>query len=138
MQKKLKIALALIIVGFLVVVIALFYSSSKKTPPPQNTTDSEVKTTVVTLREAAEVFYANHNNSYKGICAASIDDPSGVGKMLHSSNYPEGTDIICNSTAVAYAAEATLADNTSYWCVDSSGVSATTTKLIGTSTKCKI
>ncbi len=87
--------------------------------------DAKVKAQLSSLRGSAEIYYADQSpNSYTGMCAAAINDVSGVGQYLSATIYPAGVGApTCNSTATAYKVFAQLPFVGGYWCVDSGGSS---------------
>lgn len=102
--------------------------------------DAKVKSQLVGLRAAAEVYYDN-NNGYgtaTNSCGSGmfVDATSGMNQYTASGNYPNGTTLVCNTTGTAYAVQANLATSGQYWCVDSLGKSKLETSALGTSSVC--
>ncbi|HRH25591.1 MAG TPA: type II secretion system protein [Parcubacteria group bacterium] len=105
--------------------------------------DSKVKAQLATLRASAELYYDNNNSSYgavvamaapASVCAGSgtmfQDTTSGMANLTNNASaWPSGTLLSCQVTAtspVGYAVSANLSTAGTFWCVDSSGKSAST------------
>ena len=108
--------------------------------------DSKLQEQLNSIKNAAEIYYAT-NNSYgaatTGTCsgagtmwADSGTGSSGMGNLVSLSNYPSGTTMSCYAAvgsagvAAAYAVSASLSSASSYWCVDSTGMSTSTTAAV--------
>jgi len=106
--------------------------------------DSRIKQQLSGFRTAAEVYFTNQTpNSYApatNSCTAGgtiFTDTNAVdgnpGALIDSTNLPPNTTIVCGSSASAFAVKATLYGATSYWCVDSKGISKQVNGAIGSS-----
>lgn len=98
---------------------------------------------MTSIRENAEIYYITNGNY--GIttfsCALGMfgDTASGMANLTKSVNYPVGENtIICNSNATTktWAISDNLASSSTYWCVDSTGVSKQTSTFLASSTVC--
>jgi hypothetical protein len=95
--------------------------------------DASLKSTLNNLRAQAELYYDNNNSSYTNVCTSKEFDKSLMSLKSISSRKVETT---CNSSATAYAVQASMND-TMYYCVDSTGVAKNTTVRLGNATMCK-
>lgn len=88
--------------------------------------DAKVTAQLTEARAAAEVYYGNTGSygSTGSSCAAGMfsDVTSGMSKYTDATNYPANTTIHCQSDGTAYAIDASLNVSTTFWCVDSTGV----------------
>ncbi len=86
--------------------------------------DAKIKGQLSQLRSAAEIYYTNSGNSYDGLCAVGSGDTSGAYALLQGSNYPGAVAPACfDGTGTAWSASHAL--ETDFFCVDSTGVAAT-------------
>ncbi len=92
--------------------------------------DAKVKGQLSSLRGAIEIYANGNNNNYtacggSGACDGLMftNTTSGVSALITNGNYPNGTTVVCNSSASAWAVEANLSTSGQYWCVDSTGIS---------------
>jgi prepilin-type N-terminal cleavage/methylation domain-containing protein len=111
--------------------------------------DAKIKEQLSSIRNAAEVYYSGPGNygtnaaainnigiTGTAVCAGAsslfADTASGMASLVNAANYPSGTTLNCNSTALgtAYAVSASL--STGFWCVDSTGASKATTAAVAT------
>lgn len=82
-------------------------------------------------RAAAEIYYSNNgtygtlDNSTACNSAVYSDSNSGMSQYTDLNNYPSSTVLLCDSNGTNYALRA--AYNGKYFCVDSAGVSTTST-----------
>ncbi len=104
--------------------------------------DAKIKAQLSGLRAAAEIYY-DSNSGYgtaSNACTSGMfaDTASGMVNYTTYTNYPSyaATDIVCNSSATAYAVQGALKGTTGYWCVDSLGKSKSETAALGTNTFC--
>ena len=91
--------------------------------------DAAIQSDLNAIRTQAEIFYGN-GNTYDLVCGDTTVD-----RAFDSANSANGTGAAyCNDDASAYAVSAQLVSDTAkWWCVDSSGVSTSTTgNTIGT------
>ncbi len=111
--------------------------------------DAKVKGQLFNLRTAMEIYYnsAAGNGKYGSNAAQVNATCSGAGAagtgfvdskvapLVDSNNYPTGSSPVCNmganGSAWAVSADLTAAGGP-YWCVDSTGISATTSTQIAT------
>ena len=87
--------------------------------------DVAIKSNLDNARAAASLYYDNNNQVYTGVCTS----PTGIAPLISgaiSSGSPSTP--VCNESTNAWALEAQLKANpTTYWCVDWTGTSTTTT-----------
>lgn len=91
--------------------------------------DAKIKGQLTSMRSAAEIYYTsagNYGTSGSDVCNVSSTDTSGLYNLELGSNYPGGTGPTCStdagsSAATQWSAYRTLTDNTSIFCVDSTG-----------------
>lgn len=108
--------------------------------------DAKIKAQLSSLRAAAEIYYSTANNygaaaqtgtfsSTVAACAGAFwtDTASGIGPLTMYSNYPSGTNGVCDSSGTAWAASASLSTSGTYWCVDSTGFSGPKNTAVSTS-----
>lgn len=103
--------------------------------------DAKVKSQLVNLRSAAEVYFSSHYNygTSTYVCSGGMfaDTVSGLANLSVSVNYPTGENtVICNSNGTAYAASDNISGTNRYWCVDSNGASKLETTSLASSTVC--
>ena len=115
--------------------------------------DAAVKEQLSGLRSSAEIFYGSNGNAYgpangaqTGLCTAAAGGStmwtSATGNIsgIISSTIGITTAEDCGTSGTAWAVAVLLPSGTAaagpYWCVDSTGVSKSMTKLIS-STSCK-
>ncbi|OGG93812.1 hypothetical protein A2609_01010 [Candidatus Kaiserbacteria bacterium RIFOXYD1_FULL_47_14] len=80
--------------------------------------DAAIQSDLSTIQTQAEIFYST-GNTYTGVCA-----DTQVERARAAADAANGTTeaAFCSATATTYAATAQLvADNTKYWCIDSTG-----------------
>jgi prepilin-type N-terminal cleavage/methylation domain-containing protein len=114
--------------------------------------DASVQQSVANVRSQAELHYNQSNYTYDGLCSAT----STVELLTAATNVVNGTDydgteqVPENGTGAAtdrlagcvdgntfYVAQAPLASNENFWCVDSTGASRETAAISATSeTEC--
>ncbi|MBU6431201.1 MAG: prepilin-type N-terminal cleavage/methylation domain-containing protein [Patescibacteria group bacterium] len=99
--------------------------------------NAAVKSNLTNIRPQAEIVYDNATpNSYATVCA----DTTVVNALTAADSAGGGTPHVCNNTATAWAASANLKaaeGGNSYWCVDSTGQSkSTSANLVGGATSC--
>ncbi len=90
--------------------------------------DAAIKSQLASLRSQAEIFYDSSSGSY-GTAGASCATIGSVFADLQATalitriNADNGTntDTTCDNTTTAWAAQAQLASNTRFYCVDSRG-----------------
>jgi prepilin-type N-terminal cleavage/methylation domain-containing protein len=92
--------------------------------------DAAIKEDLNNGRASAELFYDNQSpNTYAGVCAAS-GSTGGLATMVAGATSAGGTNVKCGDASGGWAAEAQLkGDSTHWYCVDSSGVLNTATKI---------
>jgi prepilin-type N-terminal cleavage/methylation domain-containing protein len=109
--------------------------------------DAKIQEQMNSIRTAAEVVYSNNGTSYGTSVAAATcgtlltDTSSGMASILTASNWPNTTQPTCISNAAAASAisayamsePSASAPTTKFFCVDSTGVSTTTTAAVATS-----
>jgi prepilin-type N-terminal cleavage/methylation domain-containing protein len=111
--------------------------------------DAKVKGQLSNIRSAAEVYFStrfNYGASTTANACITIpptagtmfaDTASNLAQLSISSNYPVGENtIVCNSSGTAYAVGDNLSAGSGYWCVDSTGVSRSSTTALTTGVTC--
>jgi prepilin-type N-terminal cleavage/methylation domain-containing protein len=96
--------------------------------------DAAIQSDLNAIRTQAELFYTN-GNTYASMCTADAT----IARAFAAADAANGAGTAnCNSSATAYAVAAQLVSPTSttYWCVDSTGISAQRTTALGTATVC--
>ncbi|MES2225687.1 MAG: type II secretion system protein [Patescibacteria group bacterium] len=88
--------------------------------------DAAIKSNINNARAAAELYYDSQSpNSYTGVCASA----SGIAPMVTGTNSAGGTASCLDTGGAAWRLSSVLkaVSPTSYYCVDSTGVSKITT-----------
>ena len=88
--------------------------------------DTKVKAQLSSIRSTAEIYF-DDNNSYGSsvdACTGGMfaDTTVGMAKLVNGASYPSGTTLACSSNGAAWAVSANLSNG--FWCVDSTGTSA--------------
>ncbi|MEL6804433.1 MAG: type II secretion system protein [Bacteroidota bacterium] len=87
--------------------------------------DAAIRSNLNNARAQAEIFYDDNSNSYAGVCAAvSSASPAGIADLVSAATAAGTGTADCDDAAGAWAAEMVLEDAATYYCVDSTGVSA--------------
>ena len=95
--------------------------------------DAAIQSDMTSIQTQAEIFYST-GNTYAGMCADAT-----VVKAMAGADSANGAGAAptCTAIATAYAVSSQmLADNTKYWCVDSTGVSKQESAAPGAVTVC--
>jgi len=117
--------------------------------------DASVQQSVANVRSQAELHYNQSNYTYDGLCQATstvqllsaatnvVNGTAFTGTEAVPTNDPtaaaSGRTAGCVDGNTYYVAQAPLASNTNYWCVDSTGASRETAAISGTgATECPI
>ncbi|OHA89746.1 MAG: hypothetical protein A2832_00495 [Candidatus Zambryskibacteria bacterium RIFCSPHIGHO2_01_FULL_44_22b] len=103
--------------------------------------DAKIKAQLSGLRAAAEIYYdttGGYGASNSCIAGMFADSASGMNQYTNFVNYPGyvAGDIVCNSSATAYAVQGVLKGGTGFWCVDSLGKSRANPNALGGATVC--
>lgn len=93
--------------------------------------DSKVKQQLSSFRTAAEIYFANHDNSYgdpvvscgSGIFSDVQAENGTPGLYIAEGNLPDFAIPVCQSTNSAYAIQVPLYSGNEYWCIDNKGAS---------------
>ncbi len=98
-------------------------------------TAAAIQNEMSNMRAQAELFYSTNGNSYgtQTACGSGIfgTASNGLGNLIDGVENKGGT-VECASTGSAWAAQASY--NSTYYCVDSTGVSTSTASDLITST----
>jgi prepilin-type N-terminal cleavage/methylation domain-containing protein len=102
--------------------------------------DAKIQSQLSNIRGSAELYFIS-NGSYGSTnysCTGGMfsDTTSGMSELAKVSNYPDGTNLICNSNSTSWAVQGSLASTTTYWCVDKGGTSKEKSTSIASSTSC--
>jgi prepilin-type N-terminal cleavage/methylation domain-containing protein len=134
-----ELLVVIAIIGILSSVVLASLSTAR-----QKAFNAKVEEQLVSLRSAAELYYASNFNygATTNSCTAGMftDTTTGLNKLAISANYPVGDNtIVCNATSTppAYAVSDNFLATSSYWCVDSTGASKSETTPLGTATVCQ-
>ncbi len=93
--------------------------------------EAEIKANLSAMRAQAELFY-DSTSTYKGFCLSK--------ELINARTSIEnagGTEFVCKNIMEAYAIGTKFPQDSGYWCVDSTGVSRSTTTL-PSSTACPL
>lgn len=113
-----ELLVVIAIIGILSSIVLVSLGSAKSKGE-----DAKIQTTLVDVRNIAEISYSDAGN-YDSVCTAASSTWNGLNAG------------VCNDSANAWAASATLKSGTGYWCVDSTGASRRTSSALGTGTSC--
>lgn len=103
-----ELLVVIAIIGILASVVLASLNSAR-----DKGSDAAVKANLSNMRAQAELTYDDDGGDYTNVCTDAADMVTGAG----------GT---CNSDDDEWAASAPLSDGSSYFCVDYTGVAATT------------
>jgi len=119
--------------------------------------DASVQQSVANIRSQAELIYNSDNYSYGDVCADPAVENLMVAalKVVNGTDYAPGTHGIpgyvptnnltgddttrtgaCHDDNTTYVAQAPLASEDSFWCVDSTGASRKTDAMAANDTQC--
>lgn len=111
--------------------------------------DAAVQSDLDGIRTQAEIYYGGTGSNSYGTagssCAGAVFSDSVIQNALKGASQANGSGaasgaisgITCNNSTTAYAAESRLNSSaTTYWCVDSTGVSRQVTTALGSATAC--
>lgn len=90
--------------------------------------DAAVKSQLSSVRAEAEISYDDSGYSYDNVCTA-------VATLVTAAGNSGGGTGVCNDSVTAWAAQAPL-KTSGYWCVDSTGTSASSSTALGSNTVC--
>jgi len=128
--KLLAVIAIIAIIGTLTAVILASSSNSR------SNVNSPIYESMSIIRSQAEVFYNANGSEYDGMC-----NYIKITRLLTAAeNYGDGATAECNADSQVWAASAKL--NTrlgraaAYFCVDNTGISTTTTSVLGSNTSC--
>jgi len=126
-----ELLVVIAIIGILAAIVLASLSAARS-----KSNDAKIQEQMNSMRNAAEEYYGahgNYGNAGDGTdCAASdmgLDVNSGFVNLVSASSSPDHIPPTCvnnsdaTNDATAYAAWHVLSDLTTYWCVDSTGVS---------------
>jgi general secretion pathway protein G len=139
-----ELLVVIAVIGILASIVLAALGSSR-----DKGNDSKIQLQLESIRNAAEIYYTSHGNSYSvgngtDSCHTTKDSKgnfiptpntmfndatSGLRALSTTSNYPAGTDLFCGSSSdgTKWSVSASLSKgNHRYWCVDSSGSSMET------------
>ena len=141
-----ELLVVIAIIGILASVVLASLNSARN-----KGADAAIKSGLANARAQAEIFYdsyASPAQTYTGVCAVAANTintiiqgaatAGGSGTVLINSAYDAGPPKTanCNNNATAWAASVPL-KTSGFWCVDSTGKSASTTQLVaGTDVAC--
>ena len=91
--------------------------------------DAAIKSTINNVRAEAELYYDDNSSEYSGLCATLTEPQNNVNNTGGANTWT------CNAATSSYAISGQLSDDTSFYCVDSSG-DATTTSAAVTAPTC--
>jgi len=109
--------------------------------------DAKVEAQLKNMQSAMAIYSASNGNygtsSTSDGCTGTpsgvwADATSGMASLSDEDNYPTGSSVTCYTSGTAWAAQATLSDS-SYFCVDSSGLARTNASAMlasGSDTSC--
>jgi prepilin-type N-terminal cleavage/methylation domain-containing protein len=126
-----ELLVVIAIIGILAAIVLASLGTARN-----KSNDSKVEEQLNSIRNAAEVYYANNNNYGSAGASATdcvqgsmgLDATSGLITLMASTTWPNNVYPVClNNSTVAndasrYAAWHVLYDGT-FWCVDSQGAS---------------
>ena len=140
-----ELLVVIAIIGILAGIVLVSLSSARSKGG-----DAKVQGNFVSLRNAAELYYATNGNYGSASSAAfgcstastlfTATTPVNVALLVNSGSYPSGTTLACSygANGKAYAVTANLYTSGQYWCVDSLGNSmATSSALNSNEVSCK-
>jgi type IV pilus assembly protein PilE len=128
-----ELLVVIAIIGILAAIVLAALGSAR-----DKGNDAKIQEQLNSIRNAAETYYSVNNNYGAAADPAetdctqygmALDASTGLVGLMASTSWPSNIMPTCvnNSTdttdATAYAAWHVLGDGTSYWCVDSVGVS---------------
>ena len=99
-----ELLVVIAIIGILASVVLASLNSAR-----DKGSDAAIKANLNNMRAQAELSYDDNSRSYDNVCTDASEMVTGAG----------GT---CTDSATAWAASAALADGSTYFCVDSTGV----------------
>ncbi len=138
-----ELLVVIAIIGILSAVVLASLNTAR-----QKGNDAAIQSDLSTIQTQAEIYYGGTGaNSYgtaqSASCAATAgtlwSDPTIVKAVTGAQNASgAAANVVCNSTATAYAISAQLtAVSGTYWCVDSTGTAKQETAALGTLTACQ-
>ncbi len=140
-----ELLLVMAVIGILSAIVTVYLNQARG-----KGADAKVKSQVVQLRSAIEIYYINNINYGLPVagteaagtsvgygCASNMFGSTGIGSYLLKDIYP-GVAFLnskCTSNGTDYAISIKLNNPGEYWCIDSLGSSKLTTA-IHTTNKC--
>lgn len=112
-----ELLVVIAIIGILASVVLVNLGGAKN-----KADDGKVKSQLASLRAQIETELDSGEGYDDTICPASTLVLANS-SLDDADSWPAGASLTCGATANAWAAQATLADGSSHWCVDSSGKS---------------
>jgi prepilin-type N-terminal cleavage/methylation domain-containing protein len=110
-----ELLVVIAIIGILASVVLASLNSARN-----KGADAAIKSQLANARAQAEIFYDANASSYLGVCAST--GTGGLAAMKSGATSAGGT-VTCNDVAAGWAMASTLKTASTYWCVDSTGVS---------------
>ena len=97
----------------------------------QQGVDATIKSELSSLRNEAQLYYNNNDNSYGNASDCTTDLFAEASEIINSLEDSAGaSNVFCGSSDQAWAASASLQTTSSVWCVDSTGFGGATTSNI--------
>ena len=127
-----ELLVVIAIIGILASVVLASLNSARN-----KGADAAIKSGLANARAQAELFYDSNSNSYDGVCANTT---TGINTIVQGASTAAGAGTVvvdtasgastadCHDLAAGWAASVPL-KTSGYWCVDSSGKSASSTAL---------
>lgn len=143
-----ELLVVIAIIGILASVVLASLNSARS-----KGADAAIKSGLANARAQAELYYDANNQSYAGVCVsgASVNNTAGIFPLVSGAASASGLTLTntasstthaaqtaaCHDSGTAWAAIVPIKTTTgSYWCVDSTGKSASSSTLIGTGVVC--
>lgn len=106
--------------------------------------DAAIQADLSTIQTQAEIYYSGTGVNTYGTAgtsctaAGSLFVDATIARAISAADNANGAgSVACNNSTTAYAIQAQLlADNTKYWCIDSTGNAKQETAALGTATVC--
>ncbi len=127
-----EILVVIAIIGILAAIVLASLGTARK-----KGSDAKIQEQMNSIRNAAESYFTSHSNYGAAGAGATdcatgdmtTDATTGFAALMSSTTWPDSVVPTCvnnsdaSTDATAFAAWHVLSDGTSYWCVDSTGVS---------------
>ena len=123
-----ELLVVIAIIGILASVVLASLNSARS-----KGADAAIKSSINNVRAQAEIIYDDANpSSYATVC-----DAANTGDAASAVNNAGGANTwTCNDADGAYAVSGQLADDTTYYCVDSTGAADESSTALGSNTVC--